>query len=518
MSEDPEHRFESAGELLKEIERWLDGRPVACYSSYKGYRVRKFIKRNAIPVSIAGLFTAVIMLLITLYTGWLQQERHRAALEAERAVQITEILSRSLPAVDPFQNPGIDITAEMLLDNSLAYINKELGDDREMQAHLGGILADMYVNLGMHHTGDSLSAASFSTFTEMADTTGTEYIKKLVQRSGVLLKTGQFEASGQYIEKAVRLADQHLEPGSVEYADVYYQYNNYLYETGSYEQSDAILHRLLPVYERNREEEPEKYLDVLFFLVTNYRKMGIYDSAEVYLTKALERTRSRYDTPDEKIDSTLNHLSSLYQDMGRYNAALPFARESYRQRRQIFGEEHINTFASQANMARVLNGANRLEESANTYQSLISRFEKQYPGNYNLVGLIQSYAGVLMKMKEFEQAEKHLQRAIKLGEQLLPGDHLRRSYPLETMARLYKMQQDYSEALKYAREAKSIREQVLADDNPLLASSRYTLGICQWYLGQREEAEKNLKQALTVFERTPEKYKEQIATIDELGL
>jgi len=519
MQPDSEDRFETVADLSGEIQAWLNNRPVFSYSRRPFYILRKFFARNATSSAVGGLSALAIILLIFFYTTELQNEKEVAENEAARAAKLTEVLGNALRSVDPNQTPNVELTARTMLDQSLVYIEKDLVDDPDIQYKLFALMAEVYANIGMFDVADSLSAAMLDLFYQLPETEEEEHIRLLSQRSDILLQAGKFDEAGDFITEAVELADRHLAPTGLAFADVYYNYNNFLYEQGEYERADSVLRRILPIYENNKETAQKEYMDVIFFLGTNYRRMGLYDSAETYLLRSLDLNRAYHPDVHEDIASNLNHLSSLYQNMGEYEKAIPYAIASYEQRKKIFGTGHMATIASQANMARTYSGAMQLEEAVKTYEEVIDLFRQEYgEEHHNLVGLLQSYANVYLRMGRYDRAETIVRESLELSRKLLPEGDIRQAYPLQGLADILRAKEAYADALGYARQALEIREDVLAEDNPLLASSRYTAGLCLWHTGETAHARELLKNALAVFEPSPERYQDQIATIRSLGI
>jgi serine/threonine-protein kinase len=519
MSEEPESRFETVADLNSEIANWENERPVDSHSKKRRYVFKKFVKRNRTPVSMAILSVIAIVLVALFYTSELKKEKEIAQQEAARSARIASVLGNSLRLVDPTETSATELTAKALLDNSLSYIGDELDEDPKVQSSLYATMADVYASLGLFDTADSVSVLSYSNYLAAADTQDVEYINTLSQRSDILLQGGKFKEAGQFIERAVLLANKNMEPNTIEYADVLYNWNNYLYQQANYSQADSVLKIIKPIYEKNRDDYESYYQDVIFYLGTNYRKMGMYDSAEVYLKKALDLSRETYEEPNEFIASNLNHLSSLYQNMGEPNKALPFAIDSYEQRREVFGEDHINTIASQANTARTYGGVGNYEKSAALYESVIEKFKRLYgEDNFNLAALSQSLGNTYLRMDEFEKAEANMRKSLEISERLLPEDNIRQAYPLQGMADIFKKKGEFNQALPYVRRALEIRESILGDDDPLVAQSRYTVGICLWNLNEKDEAKKLLLKAKGVFETNSERFSDQLQEIEGLGL
>src|SRR5690606_32605139 len=98
----PEERYPSVAALRDDLERHLSGRPVLARGNARVYRIRRFVRRHRVSVSVA----AAALLLVTgsavglaVQRGALLDERNRAtaaaqdaAREAETARQVTALV------------------------------------------------------------------------------------------------------------------------------------------------------------------------------------------------------------------------------------------------------------------------------------------------------------------------------------------------------------------------------------------------------------------------------------------
>ena len=518
MHADAASRYENASDLGDDIKAWMKHQPVAAFSQRSSYRLSKWIKRNR-AASFIGIFSLVtLILLVFIYTLELKEETERAQDEAVRASRIAQVLGSSLQSIDPMQNGGEELSARAMVDMSTTFINSQLQDDPRTRSDLLNIMANIYANLIAYDVADSISNQALELRRGVQDTTSFSYIDLLAKRSVIMDRAGDFDEAKALIDQAVYLANEHLSPGSLEFASVHLDYIYYLDGAAEYARADSILSMLEPIYEKNRELAAEDYDHYVFYLGTNHRRLGNYEQAEKYLFESLELSRARYPNVHEQIASTLNHISSLYQNMGDYEKALPYAIESYEMRKEIFGSNHLNTMASHANTARTYSGAGMLEKAAETYRDVIAIFRQEYGNeNFYIAGLLQSYGNVFIRMGDYGQAETVISESLEHSERLLPEGHLRHAYPLKGMADALKGQKRYSEALTYAERAFQIRGPQLPESDPLLISTRHILGYCLWQLDRRDEAEPHLRESLAFYETDAERYEDEIAEIRELG-
>ena len=99
LEKDRTRRYESANELAKDVQRYLDDEAVEACPPSALYRFRKFAKRNRVPLAIVGFIAAAIVLIAVsiqarmamrdAQTARLQEQQRR--LEAEKAYEATRL-------------------------------------------------------------------------------------------------------------------------------------------------------------------------------------------------------------------------------------------------------------------------------------------------------------------------------------------------------------------------------------------------------------------------------------------
>jgi serine/threonine-protein kinase len=518
MESVPAKRFENASEMGEEIKAWLEDRPVSCYSVKPVYRIQKWMIRNKAATFIAILFIISLAITIFLYTLELKEETERAQNEAARATRIAQVLGSSLRSIDPMQNGGQELTARRMVDMSTGYIKNQLAGDSRTKSELLIMMSGIYANLNAFEVADSVSRTAEELMMGIQDTTSFAYIDLLAKRSVILDQAGKYDEAMGMIQRALDLANSHLPAGSLDFASVHLDYTYHLDVNARYAEADSILMIVKPIYEENRAEAGDTYADFIFYLGNNYRRTGDYEKAENYLFQSLEISRSIYPDIHEQIASTLNHISSLYQNMGKYEEAINYAKESHAMRLKIFGPGHLNTIAAHSNTARAYSGAGQLENAAETYREVLAIFREEFGNNnFYIAGILQSYGGVYLQMKEYKQAESIMRESLEHSERLLPPGHIRQAFPLKGLADALRGQKRFGEALPYAEKAYQIRNESLEPDDPNLMNSRYTLGLCLWNLDRRTEAEPHLRESLAYFKTNPARFQAQIEELRSIG-
>lgn len=159
LAEDRQQRYESALALAQDIERYLAKRPLEAGPDRASYRIRKFIERHLVPVTLGALalLGLIVGLAAALYgLGEARAQRAAALAAAEqarsqalRAERVSGFLRSILRAVDPAYAAGLDRTLmRRVLDDAAARARTELGDDPSIQAEVLALVGSTYRSIG----------------------------------------------------------------------------------------------------------------------------------------------------------------------------------------------------------------------------------------------------------------------------------------------------------------------------------------------------------------------------------
>ncbi len=151
LKTDPDERYESVAEFAEDLRRFLAHEPIAARRDALGYRAAKFLRRHLRVLTAATIFVSLVTSLVVFYTTRLSTERDRARFEATRSAKVSELLIGLLTSADPFRTPDSkDPTAQSPLDIAAQRIDKELGDEPELQARMFTMLGRTYERMELH--------------------------------------------------------------------------------------------------------------------------------------------------------------------------------------------------------------------------------------------------------------------------------------------------------------------------------------------------------------------------------
>lgn len=156
LAKDREERYASASEFAADLARFLADEPVEAGAPTRTYRLRKFVRRNRLPVAFATLAAvALVVGALAAVAGLLEARRAQRDLERQRDVAVAEatkfeslfdVLTGMLLAVSPEQN-GRDVRVADLLDGAVGQLAAL--EDPEVAGVLHQVLGSSYRNLNL---------------------------------------------------------------------------------------------------------------------------------------------------------------------------------------------------------------------------------------------------------------------------------------------------------------------------------------------------------------------------------
>jgi serine/threonine-protein kinase len=532
LRKEPERRYASPEQLADDLQRHLDGRPVAAQPDTVGYRTRKFLQRHRAGFAAATAVVLLVAALVSFYTVQLAQERDRAQLEAATATQVSDFLQGLFAVSDPGESAGEDLSARALLDQGAERIEQELADQPVVQARMMQVMGDVYSNLGAFDAAAPLLERSLTLRRDMLDTPPLDVADNLNSLAVLRQETGQYAAADSLFRAALAIQEDQLGPDAPTVAATLHNWGTLLHFQADYDRAESLFQRALAIRtERFGEHDPRtastlneiatlrfdqddldgaetlyrQTLDVrrahherdhpdvaasLNNLAMVLRHRGAFDEAETLYREALAMRERLYDGPHPDVAHTLNHLARLYSNMGEYATAEPIARRALAMRIDVFGEEHVETTASMGNLAGILGGLGQHAEQASYYRRALDIIQATLgPEHPYAAALTYSLASSLHAAGDVADAERSYRQSLTLHRALFPDGHANTAYPLIRLGALLAETDRADEAEPLLREAITLRADALGADHWRVAVARSTLGLCLTEAGRYAEAE-----------------------------
>ena len=392
LRRDPAERYESAGALARDVERYLDGMPIEAREPSWSYRASKFISRNKIAVFAATLAVAGLAI-ATGVAIW------QARLAATRFEQV-RTLARSVmfdlhDAVKPL--PGSLPARKIIVDRSLVYLealanDTNAADDVQLDVARGFLrLSDIqgkdYGGASLGQSGEAVTMAARAV--EVANRVATRSPKNIAARQ-LLVDALDYNTTAHNIrgetDKALALAQTNLQiasnlPATLENKDrlataykqlaaVYEEKRDFPNAIPKYLQALQLRQEL---YNTTPDDLPrlQRLAEANQWLGSSYGRQKDYPNAGIYAKEALRLDELRYQKdprgarPNIASDAVLYSLSE--RRAGRIDQSVALLRRALAVRQEIAAEDPSSVIAT----LRVASSKERLADAL--------REAKQYP-------------------------------------------------------------------------------------------------------------------------------------------
>ncbi len=450
LRKERELRYQSAGELARDIRRYLSGDAIEAKRDSMVYVMRKQLSRHRVTAGVLGIFVAVVLAgLATSLTYWRraadQRDRAREAEQladqrladvtlardaegrardqaeqsAETARQVSDFLRSILTSIDPALALGRDTTIlEEVLAAAVGRVERELEDEPEVQAAVREAIGSAYSSLG------------------------------------------QYDQAVPHLRSAVELR------------------------------------------RANSTHEPIGIITALNSLAITLKAQGVYNEGEALYREALAIARAL--PPEDNLlrAELLNNLGQLLHRVGRpdeaqslYDEGLPLTEDGGVEARLM------RAFLSN-NLALVLQDARDFESAERLFQESISIRTEFYGGPHPELATCLDNLGMLyLTTGRMEQAEEPLLQALKHRRDTLPPGHPKLAFSYNNLANYYHDRRRYDEAEEYYRGALEVLRQQFGEEHPHIAATINNLAFLFRDQGKLATAEPLFRQALDMRRR-----------------
>ncbi|MGE5712998.1 MAG: protein kinase domain-containing protein, partial [Betaproteobacteria bacterium] len=144
LKRNPAERYDSAAALADDLERYLDGKPVRARPDSTGYRLKKFIARNALAVGAA----AAIVLALGVGLGVALWQGNEARQQAQRATALNTFVLGLIRTADPNASAQTKAADVALLNTIEQRIDSEFHGSPDQLLQLRVTVGEAYKNRG----------------------------------------------------------------------------------------------------------------------------------------------------------------------------------------------------------------------------------------------------------------------------------------------------------------------------------------------------------------------------------
>ncbi len=407
LEKDRTRRYGSANELTTDVQRYLSNQPVRARPPSMTYTLGKFVRRNRVIVTAAGLVLAALVVGLTAAAvGFFHASQERDAAERARdeSEAVTEFLASMLAAADPAEL-GKDVTVRQVLDQAAGSIGEEFGGQPLIEARLRGTIGETYHALGLYKEAE-------------------EHARRQLE-----------------IQRALHPEEHPDRLMATQDLAILYR------KQGRLDEAEPLIVKTLDLSRRALGEDDPQTLNAMGNLAALYVAQGRLQEAEALFVESLELRREAMGEEHDSTLTNMNNLGSLYKELGRYDEAEALLAKTVEIHRRVLGDEHPDTLPSMSNLASLYTMLGRYQEAESLYVTALEICRRLLGEEHpHTLTTMSNLAGLYSDQGQYADAGNLYNEALKIQRRVLGVEHSKTLTSMTNLAVLYARQEQYADS------------------------------------------------------------------------
>jgi serine/threonine-protein kinase len=487
MQPDPNLRYKSADALARDIQAYLEGRPLEGRRNAILYTTSKFVRRNRLVLlsvaSVVLIFTATAIA----FAWRLNAAREAALAETARVNRVLDFTQDLFDGGDPAAGPNVNLKATDILDRGKQEALHLSGDPR-LRTRLLTALGTSYGKLGQIPTADQLLQEASSELRSQAGV-GDDDLKPLAALAELRQQERRLPEAEQILRRAIAAATlQHCSKDLLErlHADL----GAVLALRGQYKAAETELQNAIDL--RSPGTAPnQQYAEDLTQLAEVDHYLGRYDAAAALNEQALQINLSLRGQNHPAIAENLNNLAAIAQSRADYGKAEGLLRQALAITQSWYGADHPATADALTALSTVMIAGSKLNEANATLERALAIQIHAYGERHASVAITYNQLGLLASARnDDDTAERDYRSALGIWQKLYGPDHQFVGLAYSNLASVYAHRKNYLAAEQMSRKAVAIYATALSGENMNSAVAHLRLGRILLREGKLSDAEK----------------------------
>ncbi|HKQ48264.1 MAG TPA: tetratricopeptide repeat protein [Phycisphaerae bacterium] len=426
LSKDRERRYQTAGELSRDLRRYLKGEPIEAKRDSAWYVLTKSLRRHTLAVAVAAGFVVLVsgsaLALGIMYRGkaaeYARAERQRgeavmardrAEKAAGQASAVTQFLENMLSSADPEEGSGHEVKVVDVLKRASGQATEALAKQPEVQVAVRRALGSSYFGLGQYSEAEGEFIAALQIARQflgeehqdtraMVSALGANYwIQGKFDQAEPLMRSG--------LEMELRLhGEDHVE--SITMMD---NLASVLKRTGRPEEALQLNRRAFAAAERVLGPNHETTRNCLSNLAFGLMVAGHDAEAEAHFRRALEMDRSTSWSNREISTSTQVAFANLLVKVGKVEEGEQVARACLEERKRHLPAGHTLIGDSKQVLGRARLAQHDAAAAEPLFREALGIHQATLPAGSWRIAVTQCDLGLaLTQLERFEEAERLL--------------------------------------------------------------------------------------------------------------
>jgi serine/threonine protein kinase/Tfp pilus assembly protein PilF len=520
LEKDRNRRYETANGLARDIARYLADESVEACPPSRGYRLKKFLRRNkaAVMTSIVIVFLLLGGVIGTSLGLWEADHQRDSAIAAftqetkakgvaqKRLMQLekaNEIISSIfddlyIRSTKEEETKPLEVVLAKRLLKSAELLEGDAIGDPVVVAGLRGRFGNSLLNLGFTKEAVRLFEKERDTYLNLL---GPDAIDTLLSKSK--LAEG-YRAMGRW-DLALPLFEAVLVPlqrklGKNNFKTLYTMMHLGLcyHDAGQGKKAIPLLEESLQISKTLRGAEDSYTLSCMNNLAIAYSTTGKEPQAIQMMEDVLRITRAKRGSDHPATISSMNNLASFYQNVGKLDRALELFEQSASLTKKKLGLDHLHTLHGMKNLATAYYLVGQLDRALPMLEETVKLMkEKLGPDHIDTLKGMEGLGQALMDAGQTKQALEILEDVLRRRKAKLGINHEDTLTAMNSVAVAYKQVGKQNEAVSLFEESLKLHREKYGEYHPHTLMNTTNLASAYQAWGKHDLAlsmlEKNLK-------------------------
>jgi eukaryotic-like serine/threonine-protein kinase len=408
MHKDPGRRYRTVDALIRDIDHFRRGEPLEARPDSLVYRGGKFVRRNRLPLSIAGSAAAALVGMAGWYTARLRTARNAALAEAARAQRIQQFMLALFEGGDTEAGPSDDLRVVTLIDRGVQEADA-LSHEPVAQAELYQTLGRLYQKQGRFDQADALYARALERRRGLFPAESAEVADTILAVTDLRTDQARYDEAEQLARGALAGVERTLPAGHPLRAVAARTLGRVLQERGAYDAAVPPLERAIAQLDTGTDTV--ELADSLHELANVHFYAGRFDESEALNGRAMAIYRRVFGAAHPHVGDTLINLGAISFERGDDEQAERLFREGLAITEAWHGPDHFRTANNLVMLGRTLTRREKLDEaSAVLSRALVGR-ERTYGADHPSVASVLNELGTIArKQGRLDEAEAAYRR------------------------------------------------------------------------------------------------------------
>jgi serine/threonine protein kinase len=458
LEKDRSRRYETAGALGRDLQRYLSNEPVDAGPISATYRLGKLARRYKVWLVTAAAVFALLVAAVA-FSTW-QAVKARRAEQVARAVSSfqTDLLAQASAVVQsrPDTKPDPDLKVRTVLDRAVAGAGSRFAGQPLIEGAIRQTAGLAYRDLGLYDQAREQLERAIELFRRAMGPNQPQTWSAMTSLGEIAVMQGKYQ-QGETIHNLVFAAQRRsLGPENPDTLDTMAALGRDYQVQAKYPEAERLFSDLAAVRRRVMGPEDPRTLASLASLASVYSNRSKYAEAAALKSQVLDAQKRVLGVEHPSTLLTMTGLAQDYLQEGKYPQAEALHSQALEIKRRVLGPEHPDTLASMNEVAVVKGYQGKFSEEIAIYVPLLeARRRLSGPEDPETLILMHNLAGSYYSAGKFAESED-------LFLQTLEGE--RKRFGPEHKSTLVTMGQlaDTYRGLNKLDEAETLHNQVIA--------------------------------------------------------